>query len=188
MSDNAASGDSPEKSVHPSTGPTATATIEETVNENADPQQPDPNNGFDPDTLANLAALSRIAHVEGSDVDADGEDVVEDGQEDDSALLTRRVTREQVQDMVNSLAIREETGIGEQETDKGGDGDEREVAKDREEDEVDREERDGTGDGETDENGSDDESRSGDEEGALRDPRFIFEGGRLKRKRNRTTL
>jgi len=132
---------------------------------------------FDPDTLANLAALSRMEHNEGSDEDADGEDVVDGGQEYFSALFTGRVTREQVQDFVNGLGA----------SDRGTDEDK---AEGEEEKEDGREERDGTEDVQSDENESDgdDEGRSESEDGENLDPKYVFEGGKLKRRRNRTTL
>lgn len=163
MSDNAASGDLADPAVHPDS-------------DDHDPALTADTNNFDPDTLASLAALSRITHDEDSDEDAKGEDIISNGQQGFPALLEGRVTREQVQEFVDGLGTKDSGhtdikngGIGEEE------GEDEALVELSEE-------------GQSDGRSSGDESRSGDEDDAKRDPRYVFGGGSLKRKRNRTTL
>lgn len=165
MDDNAGSHDLPKTDVHPEAN--AEATLDSVNN---DPKNAEDTSnahdvavdldeeGFDPATLANLAALSRLARDEGDqdeDIEHDFSSLVPDQQQ--------HLTTEQVRDIVSRLG---------EEKEKDG--------------ELDIEPLDGETDGEREETETDgardDESRmEGDEE-------YKAEGSKSKRKRNRTLL
>lgn len=130
----------------------------------------DQDNQFDPDTLANLAALSSIQHDDDGG-DAGGETAPEplDANEDFTNLMLREntLTREQVQEIVDNLG--------------GGTDDEESPV--------------GTPIDISEHHGEDDsEMDSVREDGSQRDdsdyqgPKTYYEDGKLKRRRNRTVL
>ena len=182
MNDKAALSDSSKSSVHPP----ASGPIRPIPSDFLDDVENDPegNPHFDPHTLAHLAALSRIVGDERSEIDANDENTAETGS-DFSALLTGRVTSDQVQGFVDGLASQDEDQV--EQTQDGHD-------KLKQIDKAGPEQEDP--DVNEDENGggsraSSDGSRSEDEDGQTKDssdPRYVYEKGRLKRKRNRTTL
>jgi hypothetical protein len=118
---------------------------------------------FDPATLANLAALSRIANDEGMEEDIEDDDF--------SSLISAQnatLTSQQVQDFVDNL------GTGREEDARGRTEDPEEEAEEERQDDNLTEE------------GTRDEERDGDQEyGRLQKE---YEGGRRRGKRNRTTL
>ncbi|GFZ50063.1 hypothetical protein JCM24511_07816 [Saitozyma sp. JCM 24511] len=151
---------------------------------------------FDPATLANLAALSRIAQDEGLD---EGE-----GQVEDAELLevpTEGLSRDQVRELVENLraGARERRG---DETDKGEGG----VEKSREDGQARRDQgaedsrlddrengtadREDVSDGEVDDEVNEDEDGERDEPGDedYKEGKYFYEKGKLKRRRNRTVL
>jgi hypothetical protein len=160
-------------------------------NENAQEQEPlfmngDDEEGLDPDTLANLAALSRLARDEGDGDDDEDNEGVSGGENDFSTLLgdsQHSMTREQMQDIVARLAQHGEDdpdGEGEDDQDMDAEG----------EDEYPQDGQDGQEAKHKRENSEDlrevdDEQKQGKQEG---DTDYKSEGGRRKRKRNRTVL
>ena len=185
MSKNAAFGDSPETPVHPSTtnNNNRQPTPEEAIDEGTYANDSGNVESFDPDTLAGIAALSRIVQDGAFDGDVEGDDVDADYPD----LLSSRVTREQIQDIVNGLGASDsvnEADVGEdKDVVNGG------LGSQDDKDEADLGESNGNEEEMLDdEKNSDDESRSGEDDGELLDPRYVFKGGRLKRRRNRTTL
>ncbi|WWC73523.1 uncharacterized protein I206_107495 [Kwoniella pini CBS 10737] len=152
----------------------------------------DDEEGFDPATLANLAALSRIIgedeeDFDGSQVNPDGEDnqgQAEDALEVDDPKHGGPLTREQVQEFVKNLSHRDkqhgEDGEGEEREDDVEKKD-KEDGKDKESDNEELREVD------EDEKGS--KSKQGkDDEEYEEDTKLNNEGGKQKRKRNRTVL
>ena len=192
MTINAASGDSPETQVHPSS-PVHEGAIVQQTHVLDDHAGAGVEGVFDPDTLANLAVLSRVDHDDGSHMDPNADAFFGDA-EGIPTLLAGGVTSEQVQEIVDRLEAMEEEirGYGDAEdgasSEREGRFEEIEEDDDRvKEDEsivadgdklLEEEERDS-------EEGSD---RSMDEDEEFWDPRDISERGRLKRRRNRTTL
>jgi hypothetical protein len=151
---------------------------------------------FDPATLANLAALSRIAQDEGLD---EGEAQVEDAE-----LLevpTEGLSRDQVRELVENLRAGAREGRGD-EADKEEGG----VAKSREDGQARREQgaddsgvedredgaadREDVSDGEVDDEVNEDEDGERDEPGDedYKEGKYFYEKGKLKRRRNRTVL
>lgn len=188
MSDNAVSGDPAENQVHPDTGastsnlpntPTPQAILTDTSDIiTALEQDVDTLDQFDPATLANLAALSRIGGDEEIEIDPELED---DGWNEKQGL-----TREQVQEiMANLLAARQREKPDDEED---GEGEGREDVEGGE-----RGARDGTGE---EKFGEEDLLRDREEEGQGRsgsdddydEPTFAFGDKKMKRKRNRTLL
>ena len=198
MSDNAASGDNSEPPVHPTTPidvpsepPVKPATddfqIAMTDDQMAKDTQDvatiedDAENGFDPATLANLAALSRI--------DADEEEGGEGGMVEGEDIETDALAA-LLPGGGSDVEIREEPSadaVGE----KGGRKDE--IQEDQPEemhgstvdDETGEDQHSGQ-DEDRDLQSGDDEDEDGDSD--FRDPKYVYEDGRLKRKRNRTVL
>ncbi|ORY34865.1 pyridoxal phosphate-dependent transferase [Naematelia encephala] len=169
----------------------------------------DDGEGFDPDTLANLAALSRIG-AEGDDGSGTDWRTGEDG----SVAEWRTgegMTREQVQEIVENLQAarrgekepepqqdgkRDEVEASEADQRRGDlekdrsphdstDGRDEKVENDREHQHDDEGEDDDDEDGEERDGQSDEDKEDG---GEYRDPRYRFEDGKMKRKRNRSTL
>ncbi|WVF68585.1 hypothetical protein IAT40_003354 [Kwoniella sp. CBS 6097] len=165
--------------------------------------------GFDPATLANLAALSRIINededesaLEGRHTPTEGQEVTEDALEVSSPRHDGPLTREQVQEFVTSLShARDRDRQEDRDQDTETDGDQR---------------KDERGDGKDEEGRSDAEGKSGDKErgaggdfsrgvddageeegeeplrkiddGDYEEEDKASTGGKQKRKRNRNTL
>lgn len=127
---------------------------------------------IDPDTLANLAALSRIHHEDEEGVDEvhDGGDELEvHGAHDFANLIGQgALTGEQVQQIVDSL------------------GDVHPHSDDQEDTSPQPDSTRHTDDESEREGGTDDGSRRGDDD--YRGPKSYFEDGKQKRRRNRTVL
>jgi hypothetical protein len=151
---------------------------------------------FDPATLANLAALSRIAQDEGLD---EGE-----GQVEDAELLevpTEGLSRDQVRELVENLRAGAREGRGDEADKEEGEvemskeagqarrleGAEDSRVDDREDGTADR---DDVSDGEVDDEVNEDEDGERDEPGDedYKEGKYFYEKGKLKRRRNRTVL
>lgn len=130
--------------------------------------------GFDPTTLANLAALSRIINDDDEDMQVD--EMAPEPEPEDEPLETgsprEPLTREQVQEFMNQLAQRDKSKEQEEDKDKDHEGN-----KDKDQDDA----RD-KGDKEGDQEEEEVRSEKGDDE--------YEEQGKVKgkRKRNRTVL
>nr|XP_019043365.1 hypothetical protein I302_07940 [Kwoniella bestiolae CBS 10118]OCF22295.1 hypothetical protein I302_07940 [Kwoniella bestiolae CBS 10118] len=163
----------------------------------------DDEEGFDPATLANLAALSRIANEEG-ELDGEGEEESRDQEPDqdqdalevDSPRHEGPLTREQVQEFVKNLSHQKEK-------DKDKDQDKEDEGEDKEDGE-----KDGAGAGEKKDDGEEEEEedklkeidQNGNESDTPKNRKQEDEeydedgkndsagGGKQKRKRNRTVL
>ncbi|WWC95539.1 hypothetical protein V866_002404 [Kwoniella sp. B9012] len=164
----------------------------------------DDEEGFDPATLANLAALSRIANEEG-DEDGEGEDNNQDqnrdqDQQDNDALEVHSprhdgpLTREQVQEFVNNLSHQKSQ---DKEHEEDSSKDKNKDTKDKGED--DEEGQQGEGEEQDDklrEIDQNDESKNKNKDRKQEDEEYedendktdIASGGKQKRKRNRTVL
>ncbi|WVW86749.1 hypothetical protein I302_108803 [Kwoniella bestiolae CBS 10118] len=163
----------------------------------------DDEEGFDPATLANLAALSRIANEEG-ELDGEGEEESRDQEPDqdqdalevDSPRHEGPLTREQVQEFVKNLSHQKEK-------DKDKDQDKEDEGEDKEDGE-----KDGAGAGEKKDDGEEEEEedklkeidQNGNESDTPKNRKQEDEeydedgkndsagGGKQKRKRNRTVF
>jgi hypothetical protein len=190
MSHNAVFHDPPRSTVHPTPTqppPISAQHIAQTPKETILPILDDVGDGemdgFDPATLANLAALSRIT--------GDGDEGEDEGLNDFEGLLP--TTGEQVQALVDGLrreqARERDTRAEERSEEKKEDEEDRLRSKTEGREEGleingDGEGRDGSGEDER----SDDGQVARGEDGEYRDPRYIFEDGKMKRKRQRTVL
>ncbi|WWD04308.1 hypothetical protein V865_002377 [Kwoniella europaea PYCC6329] len=166
----------------------------------------DDEEGFDPATLANLAALSRIANEEG-DEDGEGEDNDQDrdrdrdqDQQDNDALEIHSprhdgpLTREQVQEFVNNLSHQKsQDKENEEDSSKDKNKDTRDEGEDDEEGQRGEGEEQDDKLREIDQN---DESKNKNKDRKQEDEEYedendktdIASGGKQKRKRNRTVL
>jgi hypothetical protein len=165
----------------------ATNTVPEENNEtNAQNEEPlfmgttdagEEGEGFDPDTLANLAALSRL-QGDGDDEDEDGDQEGSGGDHDFSSLAVdpQQMTREQMHEIVARLA---------QGDDQDGDGDEDPDADAEGEEEFPEDGQDGVQHKRED---SEDLREVDDSQKDTKDESDGSKAGRRKRKRNRTVL
>ncbi|KAK6908754.1 hypothetical protein L486_01602 [Kwoniella mangroviensis CBS 10435] len=167
----------------------------------------DDEEGFDPATLANLAALSRIANEEG-DEDGEGEDNNQDqnrdqdqDQQDNDALEVHSprhdgpLTREQVQEFVNNLSHQKsQDKENEDENDKNKDRDEEERDQREDEDPEIEEKQDDKlkeidqNDESKNKNKNKDRKQADEEYEDENEKNDIGSGAKQKRKRNRTVL
>ena len=183
MSNNAASGDFWKTAVHlPPTENNGQPKTEDVADEGTYASGSGSGEPFDPHTLAGIAALSRIVQDGAFDENVEGEDA----DADYSEFHPGRVTREQIQHFVDGLGTRDPVNEKDAGDDKDAANDGSEAQDEKEE--ADGREMNGVEEVQGDEKNSDDETRSGEDDGELSDPKYVIKGGRLKRRRNRTTL